>query len=162
MAGLKGKRVSFGLPGSGVGFTADEILKAYNVPLARMRRFNLDTPAAMDQLKQGRIDAFFAVSGVPLDGLSDLLASHTARLVPITGPGRTQLTKNQPALEAAVMNYPGQQVGTVATRACGSCATAFPIRWSMTSRGLCSIRSIAMPWPEAILRRARSASARQR
>ena len=117
VAGLKGKRVSFGLPGSGVGFTADEILKAYDVPLARMRRFNLDTPAAMDELKQGRIDAFFAVSGVPLDGLSDLLAGHAAKLVPITGPGRTQLTKNQPALEAAVMNYPGQQVGTVATRA---------------------------------------------
>jgi TRAP transporter TAXI family solute receptor len=98
VAGLKGKRVSFGLPGSGVGFTADEILKAYDVPLARMRRFMLDTPAAMDELKQGRIDAFFAVSGVPLDGLGDLLASHAARLVPITGPGRTHLTKNQPAL----------------------------------------------------------------
>src|SRR5581483_10110050 len=76
VADLKGKRVSFGLPGSGVGFTADEILKAYHVPLARMRRFTLDAPAAMDQLKQGRIDAFFAVSGVPLDGLNELLASH--------------------------------------------------------------------------------------
>lgn len=118
VAGLRGKRVSFGLQGSGVSFTADEILKAYDVPLTRMRRFTLDTPAAMDALKQGRIDAFFVVSGVPVDGLNDLLASHTAKLVPITGPGRTQLLKNEPALEAAVMNYPGQpQIGTVATRA---------------------------------------------
>src|SRR6185437_11805242 len=47
-----------------------------------------------------------------------LLASHAARLVPITGQGRSQLLKSQPSLEAAVMNYPGQpQVGTVATRA---------------------------------------------
>ena len=118
VAGLRGKRVSFGLPGSGVSFTANEILKAYDVPLGRMRRFTLDAPAAMDQLKQGRIDAFFAVSGVPVDGLSDLLASHAAKLVPIAGAGRTQLLKNQPALEAAVMNYPGQpQIATVATRA---------------------------------------------
>src|SRR5215469_3103060 len=114
---LRGKRVSFGLPGSGVGFTADEILKAYNVPLGRMRRFMLDTPAAMEELKQGHIDAFFAVSGVPIDGLGDLLANHAAKLVPITGQERTELIKNQPALEAAVMNYPGQApVGTVAMR----------------------------------------------
>ena len=118
VSGLRGKRVSFGLPGSGVSFTADEILKAYDVSPTRMRRFTLDTPTAMDQLKQGRIDAFFAVSGVPVDGLNDLLASHAARLVPITGQGRSQLLKSQPSLEAAVMNYPGQpQVGTVATRA---------------------------------------------
>lgn len=118
VADLRGKRVSFGLPGSGVGFTADDILRAYNVPLARMRRFTLDAPSAMDELKQGRIDAFFAVSGVPIDGLSDLLASHAARLVPINGEGRTQLVKSEPALEAAVMNYPGQPpVPTVATRA---------------------------------------------
>ncbi len=118
VAGLRGKRVSFGLPGSGVGFTADEILKTYNVPLTHMRRFTLDTSAAMDELKQGRIDAFFAVGGIPLDGLGDLIASHVAKLVPITGAGRTQLTRNEPALAAAVMNYPGQpQVGTVAMRA---------------------------------------------
>lgn len=118
VTGLRGKRVSFGLPGSGVNVTADEILKAYNVSLSHMRRFTLDTPAAMDQLRQGRIDAFFVVSGVPVDGLSELLASHAARLVPITGPSRTQLLKREPALQAAVMTYPGQpQVGTVATRA---------------------------------------------
>ena len=118
VSGLRGKRVSFGLPGSGVSFTADEILKAYDVSPTRMRRFNLDTPAAMDKLRQGRIDAFFAVSGVPIEGLSDFLASHAAKLVPITGQGRAQLMKTQPSMEAAVMNYPGQPpVGTVATRA---------------------------------------------
>jgi uncharacterized protein len=118
VADLRGKRVSFGLSGSGVNFTADEILKAYNVPLSHMRRFTLDTSGAIEELKQGRIDAFFAVGGVPLDGLGDLLASHAAKLVPITGPGRAQLMKTNPSLEAAAMTYPGQpQTGTVATRA---------------------------------------------
>jgi len=118
VADLKGKRVSFGLPGSGVSFIAGEILKAYKVPSTRMRRFTLDMPAAIDELKQGRIDAFFAVGGVPLEGLGDLLSSHAAKLVPVAGSGRTQLMKGEPSLEAAVMTYPGQaQVGTVATRA---------------------------------------------
>jgi len=116
--GLRGKRVSFGLPGSGVNFTAEEVLRAYDVPRTRMRRFTLDTPAAIDQLKQGRIDAFFTVSGVPVDGLSELLAGHAAKLVPINGPGRTQLLKREPSLQPAVLNYPGQpQIATVATRA---------------------------------------------
>lgn len=118
VADLRGKRVSFGLPGSGVSFTADEILKAYNVPLMRMRRFTLDTPAAIDQLKQGRIDAFFAIGGVPLDGLSDLLSAHAAKLVPITGPGSKELMKGEPSLQPAMIAYPGQApVATVATRA---------------------------------------------
>ncbi|MGH6829440.1 MAG: TAXI family TRAP transporter solute-binding subunit [Rhizomicrobium sp.] len=115
---LRGKRVSFGLPGAGVGFTAEEILKAYRVPSTRMRRFTLDTPAAIDALKQGRIDAFFAVGAVPLGGVGDLIASHAARLVPIAGPSRERLTKEEPALAPAVLAYHGQaQVGTVAARA---------------------------------------------
>lgn len=118
VADLRGKRVSFGLSGSGVGFTADEILDAYHVPRARMRRFNLDAPAAMDELKQGRIDAFFVVSAAPVDGLGELLASHAAKLVPISGPRRDQLIKAQPSLMAAVITYPGQApVAAVATRA---------------------------------------------
>jgi uncharacterized protein len=118
VADLKGKRVSFGLRGSGVGFTADAILKAYRVPLARMRRFNLDAPSAMDELKQGRIDAFFVVSAVPIDGLSQLLSSHAGKLIPISGPRRDQMVKAQPSLMPAVISYAGQPpVATVATRA---------------------------------------------
>ena len=37
VADLRGKRVSLGLAGSGVGFTAREILTAYRVPEARLK-----------------------------------------------------------------------------------------------------------------------------
>lgn len=115
---LRGKRVSFGLPGAGAGFTAEEILRAYHVPLTHMRRFTLDTPAAIDQLKQGRIDAFFAIGGVPIDGLGDLLSSHAAKLVPITGRNRDEMLKSEASLQPAIITYPGQApVATVATRA---------------------------------------------
>lgn len=118
IADLKNKRVSLGLAGSGVGFTAREILTAYHVPEGRLKQAALDTPAAIALMKQGKLDAFFAVAGVPIDGVGDLLASHTAKLVPITGPLRDRLLKAEPALEPATIDYPGQpSVATVSTRA---------------------------------------------
>ena len=118
VADLRGKRVSIGSPGSGVGLTVREILSAYHVPEASLKLVTLDVPAAMALMKQGKLDAFFAVAGVPIDGLGDLLNSHVAQLVPIMGRERDRLVKTQPALEAAVIAYPGQApVGTISTRA---------------------------------------------
>ena len=118
VADLKGKRVSLGLAGSGVGFTAREILTAYRVPEARLKTVTLDTAGAIALMKQDKLDAFFAVGGVPIEGVGDLLATHTAKLVPITGPVRDRLVKSEPSLEPATISYPGQEtVGTVSTRA---------------------------------------------
>ncbi len=115
---LRGKRVSLGIAGSGVSFTAREILTAYHVPETRLKPVALDTPGAIALMKQGKLDAFFAVGGVPIDGVADLLASHSAKLVPITGPARDRLVKAEPSLEAATITYPGQEpVGAVSTRA---------------------------------------------
>jgi TRAP transporter TAXI family solute receptor len=118
LSDLKGKRVSLGLTGSGVGFTAREILTAYRVPEARLKQMSLDTPGAIALMKQGKLDAFFAVGGMPIEGIGDLLSSHTARLLPITGPTRDKLVKSEPSLELATIAYPGQEpVATVSTRA---------------------------------------------
>lgn len=118
VADLRGKRVSLGLAGSGVGFTAHEILTAYRVPEARLKRVSLDTPGAIALMKQGKLDAFFAVGGVPIEGVGDLLASHAATLVPIMGPARDRLVRGEPSLEPATITYPGQApVATVSTRA---------------------------------------------
>ena len=118
VADLRGKRVSLGLAGSGVGFTAREILTAYHVPEARLKRVSLDSPGAIALMKQGKLDAFFAVGGVPIEGVGELLASHAAKLVPLTGPVRDRLVKSEPSLEPATITYPGQEpVATVSTRA---------------------------------------------
>jgi TRAP transporter TAXI family solute receptor len=115
---LRGKRVSMGLPGSGIGFTAREILTAYRVPESRLKLVSQDTAGAIALMKQGKLDAFFAVGGVPIAGVGDLLASHTARLLPIEGPVRDRLAKSEPSLEFATITYPGQEpVPTVSTRA---------------------------------------------
>lgn len=115
---LRGKRVSLGQTGSGVGFTAREILSAYRVPESRLKTVALDPQAAIAQMKQGKLDAFFAVGGVPIRGVSELLAAHGAVLVPIDGATRDRLLKREPSLEAATITYPGQDaVATVSTRA---------------------------------------------
>lgn len=115
---LRGKRVSLGLPGSGSGFTAREILNAYRVPESRLKLVPLDTPGAIAQMKEDKLDAFFAVGGVPIEGVGDLLTSRVAALLPITGSVRDKLAKSEPSLELATITYPGQDpVSTVSTRA---------------------------------------------
>ena len=118
VADLKGKRVSLDLAGSGVGFTAREILSAYHVPESRLKLVATDMPTSVALIRQGKLDAFFAVGGVPINGLGDLLASHVIKLVPITGPSRDRLVKAEPALSASTLSYPGQPaVATLSTRA---------------------------------------------
>jgi hypothetical protein len=103
VADLKGKRVSLGSDGSGVDITAREILSAYRVPEARLKATHDDLFAAAALMKEGRLDAFFAVGGVPLDPVSDLITSGRARLAPIDGPGRDRLLRKVPSLSTAAI-----------------------------------------------------------
>jgi len=117
VADLRGKRVLMG-PANGTGLMrARAILSAYHV---RVREVASSEPS--DQmLRDGNIDAYFAVAGVPLDSIKDLLTHHLARLVPIDGDGRDRLIQTVPQLSAAVIAagaYPGTgAVETVSTRA---------------------------------------------
>lgn len=103
VAGLRGKRVSLGSDGSGVGITAREILSAYQVPETALKATHDDVFNAATLMKAGKLDAFFAVGGVPLDPVSDLVAHGQARLAPIDGPGRDRLLKAVPSISAATI-----------------------------------------------------------
>jgi len=114
---LGGKRVLMGLPNSASLLRARTILSAYRV---RVREVVSDENDAQ-LLKKGKIDAYFAMAGVPLDSIRDLLAQHQARLIPIDGEGRDRLLQMVPQLSAASIPagaYPGTGVvETVSTRA---------------------------------------------
>ncbi len=114
---LRGKRVLMGLPNSFSLLRARTILSAYRV---RAREVVSDETGAQ-LLRDGKIDAYFAVAGVPLDSIRDLLANGQARLVPIDGEGRDRLVQMVPQLSIAVIQsgaYPGTgAVETVSTRA---------------------------------------------
>lgn len=117
VADLRGKRVLMG-PANGTGLArVRAILSAYRV---RAREVVSSDPA--DQLlKDGKIDAYFAVAGVPLDSIKTLLTQRVARLVPIDGEGRDRLIQMVPQLFPATIAagaYPGTgTVETVSTRA---------------------------------------------
>jgi uncharacterized protein len=117
VADLRGKRVLLGAPNSGGLARTRAILAAYRVHPREL----VSDEMASALMRDGKIDAYFAISGVPLDSVRDLIVHHAARLVPIDGEGRDRLIRMLPQLSPAVIAanaYPGQPaVETVATRA---------------------------------------------
>ncbi|MCT9083406.1 TAXI family TRAP transporter solute-binding subunit [Streptomyces fulvoviolaceus] len=80
---LKGKRVSIGLPNSGVRLIADRVLTAEGIDPDKditPRAEGIDTGPKL--LGHG-LDAFFWSGGVPTDGLKQLAESSGFRFVPI-------------------------------------------------------------------------------
>ena len=119
VADLRGKRVMLGgADNTGAAARARLILQAYGV-YPRIVPQSAGAPAQM--LREGKIDAYFAVAGVPIDSVRDLIARHSAHLVPLDGDGRDRLVRMVPQLQPAVIAanvYPGTpEIQTVSTRA---------------------------------------------
>jgi TRAP transporter TAXI family solute receptor len=114
---LRGRRVLMGLPNSASLLRGRNILSAYRVRVREV--VSQETGAQL--LKSGKIDAYFAVAGVPLDSIRELIAKNQARLVSIDGEGRDRLVAMVPQLSPATIQgsaYPGTAaVESVATRA---------------------------------------------
>jgi hypothetical protein len=85
VAGLKGKVVSTGSPGSGTEGIAFRVLRAAGLdPDTDVTRQGLGVAESSDALKDGKIDAFFWSGGLPTPSVQDL--SHTSgitiRMIP--------------------------------------------------------------------------------
>lgn len=85
VAGLKGRVVSTGSPGSGTEVIAFRVLRAAGLdPDRDVRRQGLGASESADALKDGKVDAFFWSGGLPTAAVQDL--SHapgvTIRLLP--------------------------------------------------------------------------------
>jgi TRAP transporter TAXI family solute receptor len=120
VADLRGKRVMLGgAANSGGVARARAILAAFRVGRVRLVPFETGNPAQL--LREGKLDAYFTLAGVPLESVKSLLADGKARLVPIDGEGRARLIRTSPELGATAIPigaYPGSgAVETVFTRA---------------------------------------------
>jgi TRAP transporter TAXI family solute receptor len=85
IAGLRGRRVSTGSPGSGTEVIAFRVLRAAGLdPDADVTRQGLGASESADSLKDGKIDAFFWSGGLPTAALQDLSHSQgiSIRLLP--------------------------------------------------------------------------------
>jgi TRAP transporter TAXI family solute receptor len=73
MADLKGKRVSTGSPGSATEVMAFRVIEAAGLDKDKdMKRERLSVAESVNAIKDGKIDAFFWVGGLPTAGVTDL------------------------------------------------------------------------------------------
>jgi len=78
---LKGKRVSTGAPGSGTEIMALRVIEAYGLdPTKDMKRDKLSVSESAGALKDGKIDAFFWVGGLPTAAVTDLGATPGVKM----------------------------------------------------------------------------------
>jgi len=84
VADLAGKRVSVGDAGSGVEFNAKQILAAAGIDVETgIEKQNLGFGPSADALKDGKIDAFFCVAGIPTTAITDLAMSNEITVVEV-------------------------------------------------------------------------------
>ena len=81
MADLKGKRVSTGSPGSATEVMAFRVIEAAGLDKDKdMRRERLGVAESTNAIKDGKIDAYFWVGGLPTAAVTDLGATPGVKL----------------------------------------------------------------------------------
>jgi len=114
---LKGKRVVFGLPGSGAEQNALQIIEAHGLherDLGSTAR--LPATAAVDQLKAGLVDAAFFTTSLGSPVIADAFGSGRLTLVGVGTSGAETLQRKYPfyTIERVAANtYPGQELEVV-------------------------------------------------
>lgn len=93
VADLAGKRVSLDEPGSGTRVDALLIMEANGLSEDDLTPEALKGNAASEALRNGKIDAFFVVTGYPTGAIVELASAADIRLVPIDGAGADALTE---------------------------------------------------------------------
>ncbi|HET7677853.1 MAG TPA: TAXI family TRAP transporter solute-binding subunit [Candidatus Limnocylindrales bacterium] len=83
IAGLAGKRVSVGSPGSGTEIIALRVLEAAGIdPAAGIERSQLGVAESVAALRDGTIDAFFWSGGLPTGAIVDYATTGKLALIP--------------------------------------------------------------------------------
>jgi len=81
VADLKGKRISTGSPGSGTEVMAFRLLEAAGIDKDKdVKRERLSIAESVNALKDGKIDAFVWVGGVPTPAVTDLAATPNTKI----------------------------------------------------------------------------------
>jgi TRAP transporter TAXI family solute receptor len=108
VADLKGKRVSLGDRGSGTDVDARIVLGGFGLTEKDVRAQHLGPVPSADLMREGKLDAFFLVSGAPSPAVTELAADTAAgpravTLVPIEGKGAARIRSAYPFYSEAVV-----------------------------------------------------------
>lgn len=107
---LKGKKVGIGAPNSGVELNARMMYEAHGMTYEDSKVDYLNYGEAIDQMKNGLVDAVFVTSGIPNATVMELGTSADIVVVPIEGEGLKNLTEKYPFFVPEVI--PADTYGT--------------------------------------------------
>ena len=99
---LAGKKVNFGVKGSGTDMTAQTVFSSLGVKVVPV---HFDQALALEKIKQGEIAATVYVAGKPAHAISGLKSKSGLRLLPVPYGGKLQETYLPARLTAE--DYPG-------------------------------------------------------
>jgi len=100
VADIKGKRASVGSSGSSTESIADRVMAAAGLdPKQDVTRDNLGVAESVNALKDGKIDVFFWIGGLPTPAVKDLVSTNAADVTFInTGDHAGQLNEKYPGV----------------------------------------------------------------
>jgi len=107
---LKGKKVGIGAPNSGVELNARMMYEAHGMTYEDSKVDYLNYGEAIDQMKNGLVDAVFVTSGIPNATVMELGTTSDIVVVPIEGEGLKNLTEKYPFFVADII--PADAYGT--------------------------------------------------
>jgi hypothetical protein len=115
LADLRGKHVSLGQPASGTVADARLVLAAAGLTEKSMSAEYLRPGMAAANVKNGTLDGFFIIGGVPVPAIRDLAAETPIRLIPVEDAVFARMRESSIAYRRSVIpagTYPGISVGT--------------------------------------------------
>jgi TRAP transporter TAXI family solute receptor len=115
LADLRGKRISLGQPASGTLADARVALAAAGVTEKDMIAEYLRPGVAAANVKDGALDGFFIIGGVPVPAIRDLAAETPIRLIPVEDGVLAKMRERSTSYRRSVIpsgTYPGITVET--------------------------------------------------
>jgi len=100
---LVGKRVGVGAPGSGTEVDARNILKVHGITYDDINEDFLSYAEAIEQIKNGTVDAAFLTSGIPNAAVLDLSTTGDCKIVPITAEKVAELAETIPFYSSSII-----------------------------------------------------------
>lgn len=119
---LVGLRVSFSEIGSGTNYNVQQILEACGISTSDLTEYDIGPSDSADQIKDGKIDAYFSTGGCPATHITDLLTVKDCDLISIPEEARDYLVENYSfydkyTIEAGTYESIDYDVETVAVKA---------------------------------------------
>jgi hypothetical protein len=99
---LEGKNVSVGAPGATSELAGRALLKTLGITPRSIS--SLPTSAQVNGIKDGLLDANFAVSGIPVAWLLDLETTHDVELLPLSGEDMKKVLNAYPFWSSGIIS----------------------------------------------------------